>query len=76
MKKAVCLLSGGLDSSVAAAVAKSEGYELYTLTIDYGQTHARELEAASKIADWLGVHRHVCISTDLRSFGGRALWAM
>ena len=71
--KAVVLLSGGLDSTTAAAIARSEGYELFALTIRYGQVHDRELEAARKVASALGVARHVELDVDLRAFGGSAL---
>ena len=71
--KAVVLLSGGLDSTTAAAVARREGWELYALTIKYGQVHAAELEAARRVAAWLGVTRHVELDVDLRAFGGSSL---
>jgi 7-cyano-7-deazaguanine synthase len=71
--KAVVLLSGGLDSTTAAAIARSEGYQLFALTIRYGQVHDRELEAARKVASALGVARHVELDVDLRAFGGSAL---
>ncbi len=70
---AIVLLSGGLDSTTAAAVAKSEGCELYALTIDYNQRHRVELEAARRVAEWLEVCRHVVIPLNLRLFGGSAL---
>ena len=73
MKKAVVLLSGGLDSATTAAIAKSEGYELYALSFDYGQRHARELESARVVAKSLGAKDHVIVSFDLRQFGGSAL---
>jgi len=73
MKKAVILLSGGIDSSTTLAIAKSEGYECYTLTFDYSQRHRRELESAEKVADTLGVKRHLVIRFDLREIGGSAL---
>lgn len=72
-KKAVVLLSGGLDSSTTLAIAKSEGYELYALSFRYGQRHAREVEAAAGIARATGVNRHVILDIDLRSFGASAL---
>lgn len=71
--KAVVLLSGGLDSATAAAVAKSDGFELYALTISYGQRHKVELEAAKRVASILGVQKHVITPIDLRAFGGSAL---
>jgi 7-cyano-7-deazaguanine synthase len=69
----VVLASGGLDSTVTAAVAKSEGYGLYFLTIDYGQRHRTEIECAQKIAAWFAVKDHKVIQLDLRAFGGSAL---
>ena len=74
MKRAVCLLSGGLDSSTCLAIAKHEGFECYALSFDYGQRHRFELESAARIADFHGaVHR--TIKFDLRQFGGSALTA-
>lgn len=72
-KKAVVLLSGGLDSSTTLAIAKNEGYELYALSFRYGQRHMREVDAASRIARSVGVKRHVVLDIDLRSFGASAL---
>src|SRR5262245_61504415 len=71
--RAVVLLSGGLDSYTAAAIAKAEGFELYALTIRYGQRHAREVEAARNVASALGVERHIELDVDLSAFGGSAL---
>lgn len=71
--KAVVLLSGGLDSATAAAIAKSEGYELYALSFDYGQRHSKELECAHKIGESLSVADHVIVEFDLRKWGGSAL---
>jgi 7-cyano-7-deazaguanine synthase len=71
--KAVVLLSGGIDSSTALAVAKSEGHELYALSFDYGQRHKRELDSARMVAAALGVRRNLVISFDLREIGGSAL---
>lgn len=73
MKKAVILLSGGLDSATAAAIAKAEGYELYALSFRYGQRHAVELECARRVADALGVREFRVVEIDLRAFGGSAL---
>ena len=70
---AVVLLSGGLDSYTAAAIAREEGFRLFTLTIRYGQRHAREIEAARIVARSLGVARHVEIAVDLSTFGGSSL---
>lgn len=72
---AVVLLSGGLDSAVTAAIAKERGFELSALTVDYGQRHRRELQAAAGVASSLGVSRHVTLRLDLRVFGGSALTA-
>ena len=71
--KAVVLLSGGLDSFVAAALAREAGMRLYALTIDYNQRHRVELESAQRIAGYLGVERHVVLPLDLTAFGGSAL---
>lgn len=73
--RAIVLLSGGLDSYTAAAIARSEGYELFALTIQYGQRHARELDAARAVARALGVERHLELPIDLRAIGGSALTA-
>ena len=72
-KKAVVLLSGGLDSTTVLAIAKSEGFEPYALSFRYGQRHAVELVAAQQIAQALGVQDHVVVDFDLRKFGGSAL---
>jgi 7-cyano-7-deazaguanine synthase len=74
-KPAVILLSGGLDSSTTAAVAKSEGFELFALSIDYGQRHRFELEAAARVAKYLGINRHETVRIDLARFGHSALTA-
>ena len=71
--EAVVLLSGGLDSMVAAATARERGFAINALTIDYGQRHRREIEAAREIAQELGARRHVVLPLDLRLFGGSAL---
>jgi 7-cyano-7-deazaguanine synthase len=70
---AVVLLSGGLDSYTVAAIAKAEGFQLYALTVRYGQRHAREIEAARHVASALGVERHIELDVDLSAFGGSAL---
>lgn len=72
-KDAVVLLSGGLDSSVTAALAIEQGFALNALTIDYNQRHRRELESARAIAEKLGAIRHVTLPLDLTKFGGSAL---
>jgi 7-cyano-7-deazaguanine synthase len=74
-KKAVVLLSGGLDSATALGEAKVEGFEVYALTVLYGQRHAVERDAARRVAHALGVKRHVEQPIDLRAFGGSALTA-
>ena len=70
---AVVLLSGGMDSATAAAVAREQGFDLYALSFRYGQRHAAELGAARRVAERLGVRRHVVLDIDLRAFGGSAL---
>ena len=74
-KNAVVLLSGGLDSTTVLAIAKEQGYSPYALSFRYGQRHLIELEAAKRVADDLGVVRHVVAEIDLRVFGGSALTA-
>lgn len=71
--KAVVLLSGGMDSATAAAVALDQGFEVHALSFRYGQRHAAELEAARRVAERLGARRHVVLDIDLRAFGGSAL---
>jgi len=71
--RAVVLLSGGLDSTTAAALARREGFELYALTVRYGQVHAAEMDAARRVAQALGVTKHVELDVDLRAFGGSSL---
>ncbi|MGC9948954.1 MAG: 7-cyano-7-deazaguanine synthase QueC [Bryobacteraceae bacterium] len=71
--KAVCLLSGGLDSSTCLALARRDGYECYALSFDYGQRHRVELEAAARVAQALGAARHVLAHIDLRQIGHSAL---
>jgi 7-cyano-7-deazaguanine synthase len=72
---AVVLLSGGLDSTTALAIAKAKGYLPYALTVRYGQRHAVELDAACRVARALGVVEHKLLDLDLRAFGGSALTA-
>ncbi|MCU0661224.1 MAG: 7-cyano-7-deazaguanine synthase QueC [Myxococcota bacterium] len=74
-KKAVVLLSGGLDSSTTLAVAQSQGFELYALSFRYGQRHEAELAAARAVAQAAGVQRHEIATIDLALFGGSALTA-
>ena len=74
-KPAVILLSGGLDSATTAAIARREGYDLYALTVDYGQRHRYELEAAARVAGALGVRRHLLMKVDLSQIGASALTA-
>jgi 7-cyano-7-deazaguanine synthase len=74
-RKAVVLLSGGVDSSTTLAIAKSEGYLPYALSFDYGQRHTLELEAAGRVAKGLGVVQHLVIKVDMRGIGGSALTA-
>ena len=73
--RAVVLLSGGLDSATALAVARADGYEGYALSFDYGQRHARELDSARRIAAALGAKEHLVLRLDLRAIGGSALTA-
>jgi 7-cyano-7-deazaguanine synthase len=73
MKRAVCLLSGGLDSSTCLAYAIREGFACYALSFDYGQRHRVELEAAARVAASLGANRHLVASIDTRMFQGSAL---
>jgi 7-cyano-7-deazaguanine synthase len=74
-KKAVILSSGGIDSTTAMAMAKSEGFELYSLSFDYGQRHVVELEASKRTAEALGCLRHLVLRIDMGSIGGSALTA-
>jgi 7-cyano-7-deazaguanine synthase len=73
MKRAVVLLSGGLDSTTTLATAIAEGYEAYALSFDYGQRHQIEVEAARRVANSLGAKEHRVAKIDLRIFGGSAL---
>jgi 7-cyano-7-deazaguanine synthase len=72
-KKAVCLISGGLDSCVTAFVAKKQGYELYALSFRYGQRHLKELVCAKNIVKAVGVKDHIILNVDFRKFGGSSL---
>jgi 7-cyano-7-deazaguanine synthase len=75
MKRAVALASGGLDSSTAIALARKQGFEIYALSVDYGQRHRFELEAARHILRSLNITHHTIVAIDLRQFGGSALTA-
>jgi 7-cyano-7-deazaguanine synthase len=72
-KRAVILLSGGIDSATAAAIAQRNEFDLYALTFRYGQRHEREIEAAKKVSAWLRVEEHLIIDSGLRAIGGSAL---
>ncbi|MCM8777611.1 MAG: 7-cyano-7-deazaguanine synthase QueC [Candidatus Omnitrophica bacterium] len=65
MKRAICLISGGIDSFVAASIAKKDGYEIYALTVDYGQRNRKEILSAKKICKFLKVKRHIITKIDL-----------
>lgn len=71
--KAVVLLSGGLDSTVCMAVARSEGYDVLPISFDYNQRHSRELESARRVAEHYGIDSHLIIKTNMDSIGGSAL---
>jgi 7-cyano-7-deazaguanine synthase len=73
MKKAVILLSGGLDSATILAIAQSQGYQCYCLSLDYHQRHIAELQAAKRIVQIMGAHDHKTVQLDLSLFGGSAL---
>lgn len=75
MKRAVVLLSGGMDSAVTLAVAQAEGFECHALSVNYGQRHESELQAAKRVCAMLGAAQHKEVPVDLRSFGGSALTA-
>ena len=72
-KKAVVLLSGGVDSTTILAIAQSQGYDVYTMSFRYGQRHVLELDSAKRISEKMGAKKHVIIDIDLRAFGGSAL---
>lgn len=74
-RRAICLLSGGLDSATCLAIARAEGYRCYCLSFDYGQRHSVELDAASRVAEQLKAAEHRTARIDLRIFGGSALTA-
>src|ERR1700731_39124 len=73
MKHAIVLLSGGLDSATTLAIARSQDYEAYALSFDYGQRHKRELDAAKKVAKSLGAKKHLLVKIDSQIFAGSAL---
>lgn len=73
MKRAIVLLSGGLDSATTLAIARSEGSEVYALSVDYGQRHRQELDCARQVARSLRAVRHTVVTVDLRAVGGSAL---
>jgi 7-cyano-7-deazaguanine synthase len=75
VNRAICLLSGGLDSATCLAIARKRGFECYCLSFDYGQRHAVELKAARRVAESLGAKEHRTATIDLRLFGGSALTA-
>src|SRR6185503_2718034 len=75
MRRAVVLLSGGLDSATVLAISRAEGFESYALSFRYGQRHEREIAAAERIAQSLGAREHRSTQIDLRIFGGSALTA-
>ena len=72
-KKAVVLTSGGLDSTTVMAIAKQQGFEIYSLSFDYGQRHSFELRAAKRVAELMGVSKHLVLELDLTKFGASAL---
>ena len=73
VKKAVCLVSGGLDSCVTSHIAKNEGYDIFALTFNYSQRHKREIQSAKKIAATINAKNHIVFNLDLRKFGGSSL---
>jgi 7-cyano-7-deazaguanine synthase len=73
MKRAVVLLSGGLDSATVLAMARAQGFECFALSVDYGQRHHAELAAAQRVAQTLGAREHRVVNIDLTGFGGSAL---
>jgi 7-cyano-7-deazaguanine synthase len=73
MKKAVVLVSGGIDSATCCGFARQDGFELYAMSFSYGQRHSVELDAASKVASFFGITDHKVVNIDLRAFGGSSL---
>jgi len=75
LRKAVVLVSGGMDSAVTIALAREQGYQVYALSVAYGQRHSSELTAAARVSNLLGASAHKTVTVDLRSIGGSALTA-
>ena len=75
LRKAVVLVSGGMDSAVTIALAREQGYQVYALSVAYGQRHSSELAAAARVSNLLGASAHKTVTVDLRSIGGSALTA-
>jgi len=73
VKKAVCLISGGLDSCVTSFIAKNNGYEIYALSFNYGQLHEKELFCTNKVAQAVGAKEHIIFDVDFQKFGGSSL---
>ena len=73
MKRAVVLVSGGMDSAVVLAIAREQGFAVHALSVSYGQRHTSELEAADRVSTMLGAVEHKTVQVDLRAFGGSAL---
>ena len=73
VKKAVCLISGGLDSSVSAHIAKNEGYEVYALSFNYNQRHEKEIDSAKQIVSSIDAKDHIVFDIDFKKFGGSSL---
>lgn len=73
MKKAVVLLSGGLDSTTALYLAKSQGFEVYAISFNYGQRHKKEIESAKKVAEKADIKEHIIVNTNMNAWGGSAL---
>ncbi|MFT8313651.1 MAG: 7-cyano-7-deazaguanine synthase QueC [Clostridium sp.] len=73
MKKAVVLLSGGLDSTTALYLAKSQGFEVYAISFNYGQRHKKEIESAKKVAEKADIKEHIIVDTNMNAWGGSAL---
>ncbi len=74
VKKAVCLISGGLDSCVTSFIAKEQGYEIYAISFNYGQLHKKEIDSSNKIAQAVGVKDHIMLDVDFQKFGKSSLF--